>query len=47
MGAKKYGKELTSGNKLEVAGNYGMLLTGVAMAVIGVSITVLREMGKI
>lgn len=34
-------------SSLEVAGNYGMLGTGIAMAAIGVSVTVLREMGKL
>lgn len=37
----------TNEGGFEVAANYGMLLTGVAMAVIGVSVSVLREMGKL
>ncbi len=46
-GARRTGLQLSSGAKVEVAGNYGMMVTGIAMAVIGVSITVLREMGKL
>lgn len=45
-GARRTGLDLTSGAKVEVAGNYGLMVTGIAMAVIGVSITVLREMGR-
>jgi amino acid permease len=37
----------TNEGGLEVAANYGMMLTGIAMAVIGVSVSVLREMGKL
>jgi hypothetical protein len=44
--ARNGGQELSSGANLEVAANYGMMATGLAMAVIGVSVTVLREMGK-
>jgi amino acid permease len=44
--ARNGGQELSSGANMEVAANYGMMATGLAMAVIGVSVTVLREMGK-
>mmetsp|Transcript_53807 Transcript_53807/g.106138 ORF Transcript_53807/g.106138 Transcript_53807/m.106138 type:complete len:483 (+) Transcript_53807:102-1550(+) len=47
LNAKNFGSEMTSGNKIEVAGNYGMMLTGIAMAIVGVSVSVLREMGKL
>ena len=46
-GLKRTGKAITSGSKLEVAGNYGMMVTGIAMAIIGVTVSVLKEMGKI
>lgn len=34
-------------NGLEVMMNYGMMATGIVMAAIGVSVTILREMGKL
>ena len=44
---KKYNMQLTSGQKFEINANYGMMLTGIAMAIIGVSVSVLREMGQL
>ena len=40
-------KALTNGDKLEVALNYLIILTGVSMGAIGVAISTLRQFGKI
>lgn len=44
--AKNMGKSLTGGNKLEIATNVGLIITGIVMAIIGVAVSVLRQMGK-
>lgn len=43
----KVGKLLSRGNKVEIGLNYGLIGTGFVMAVLGVSISVLRQLGKL
>eukprot|EP01038_Epipyxis_sp_PR26KG_P008488 gene8488-11474_t len=45
--AKSKGVSLTKSNKLEIGLNYGMIVTGVVMSVLGVGVSVLKQMGKI
>lgn len=44
---KKSALPLTSTDKVEVAVSYGMIGTGVVMTVVGVAVSVLRELGKL
>ena len=44
--AKSMGKSLTGSRKLEVLGNYGLIISGIILSIIGVAVSVLREMGK-
>jgi len=37
----------TTGNKLEIVGNYAMVATGIVMGALGVAISTLREMGRL
>lgn len=45
--AKNMGKTLTKSNNFEIAANYGMMGTGFVMAVIGVLVSVLKQLGKL
>eukprot|EP01041_Mallomonas_annulata_P008120 gene8120-16664_t len=45
--AKAAGKELSTATKVELGVNYGMVGMGVLMTVLGVSVSVLRELGKL
>jgi putative effector of murein hydrolase LrgA (UPF0299 family) len=40
-------KHKATGNKMEVALNYGLLSTGVVMAVLGVYVSVLEQLGQL
>jgi len=45
--AKKAASPLTKGNKIEIAMNYFLMLVGLIMGVLGVSVSTLRQMGKL
>jgi len=45
--AKNMGKTLTKSNNFEITTNYGMMGTGFVMAVIGVLVSVLKQLGKL
>lgn len=44
---KKAGNALSMKNKSEIALNIGMIFTGIVMTILGVAISVLRQMGKL
>lgn len=45
--AKQKAVALTQGEKLEIVGNYGIVGTGVSLGVLGVAISILRQLKKI
>ena len=45
--AKAKGQDLARGEKVEVAANYGIIGTGVLMGVLGMTISAMRELGKL
>lgn len=45
--AKKQGKALTKLENFEIVSNYGLVGTGLVMAVIGVAVSTLRQLGKL
>jgi amino acid permease len=45
--AKKNNTKLTNLSKFELGANYGMIVTGIIMTVLGVSVSVLKQIGKL
>jgi hypothetical protein len=38
---------LSANDKLEIKGNYGMIVVGILMTILGVSVSVLKQIGKL